>query len=301
VAARSRAALVGATALAAGALAIGLRGRTRRAAAGAARPELAALRRRIDDERRRTADAVHALRAPLTAMGAELDLGLREEGLAPPVRELLSSVREEVDAMSRTVADILALAAIDQQGLRLHRAPVALLDAVEGSARPFRRAAAAKRVALELGGLECHVHGDRGRLEQALGNLIDNAIKFTEPGGTVRVTAWCDAAQAGVTVTDSGPGVDPRARDRLFDRFYRGPGREGARGSGLGLAICREIATAHGGRVWVDSAEGRGSAFTLALPRHSGGVAPGPTPGRRRPGPAGARRGRRRLGRRRCG
>jgi signal transduction histidine kinase len=241
--------------------------------AGALRAELARSQQRIDDQRRRTADAVHALRGPLTAMGAEVDVYLRDDGLAPGVRALLGSVREEVDAMSRTVANLLTLAAVDEDRLRLDLVPVALLDAIETAARPFRGVAAAQRLTLRLGGQPCHAHADPERLQQALGNLIDNAIKFTEPGGDVRVTAWCAAAQVGVTVRDSGPGVSAAARAHLFERFYRAPGRETSRGSGLGLAICREIATAHGGSVRVDSEEGCGSTFTLALPRSGGAPA----------------------------
>lgn len=229
--------------------------------------ELADCRRRIDEERRRTADAVHALRGPLAAIAAEVDVGLGDEGLAPGGRALMASVREEVDAMSRTLANLLTLAAADEDRLRLEPVPVALLDAIEAAARPFRDVAAAKRLTVELGGVPCHAHADPERLQQALGNLIDNAIKFSAPGGAVRVTAWCGAEQVGVTVADSGPGVSAAAREHLFERFYREPGRADARGSGLGLAICREIATAHGGAVWVESEEGRGSAFTLALPR----------------------------------
>jgi signal transduction histidine kinase len=254
-------------------LAAGLRERRRRAEEGALRAELAESRRRIDEERRRTADAVHALRGPLAAMGAEVDVSLRDDGLAPEVRALMVSVREEVDAISRIVANLLTLAAVDEDRLRLDDVPVALLDALDAAARPFRGVAAAKRLTLQVGGERCQAHADPERLQQALGNLIDNAIKFTEPGGDVRVTAWCAAAQVGVTVKDSGPGVSAPARAHLFERFYRDPGRAPASGSGLGLAICREIAAAHGGTVWVDSEEGRGSAFTLALPRSAGAPA----------------------------
>jgi signal transduction histidine kinase len=265
--ARSRAALARATVLAAGALAIGLQERRRRAVVDALHAEVAALQRRIDDEHRRSANAVHALRAPLTVMGAEVDMSLRDESLAPAVRGLLASVREEVHAMSRIVANLLTLAAIDEDRLQLDPTPVALLDVIEAAARPFRRVASARRLTLELGGQPCHAYADPERLQQALGNLIDNAIKYTEPGGDVRVVVWCAAAQVGVTVTDSGPGVSAAARAHLFERFYRDPGVATSRGSGLGLAICREIVVAHGGDVWVNSEEGRGCAFTVALPR----------------------------------
>src|SRR4029077_6359466 len=121
---------------------------------------------------------------------------------------------------------------------------------------------------LEIGGASCDAQADPQLLHQALTNLIENAIKYACPGGEVRATAWQQDDEVGVTVADDGPGVPVEARERVFDRFYRvdhARGRDGG-GSGLGLAICREIATAHGGRVWVDSEEGKGSEFSLALP-----------------------------------
>jgi signal transduction histidine kinase len=112
----------------------------------------------------------------------------------------------------------------------------------------------------------------------ALTNLIENAIKFSPPGGRVSVTAWCRDDEVGVTVTDDGPGIPAAAQAHLFDRFYRAdPARRRAiGGSGLGLAICREIADAHRGRVWVDSRPGHGSAFSLALPRVPASARPVP-------------------------
>jgi len=267
---RPRAVLGGASALAAGALALGLRERRRRAAVDDLRGRLAALERRIAAQRRHAADAVHALRGPLTAMRAELDVALRNEGLPPGAHDVLASVREEVEALSRSADDLLTLAAIDEHVLWLRPVRIGMLDAIEAAARPFRALASAKRLTLHLGGEPCHAVADPERLQQALGNLIDNAIRFTEPGGAVHVTAWCAAEQVGVTVTDTGPGVSAPACAHLFERFYREPATEGSprpRGSGLGLAICREIAAAHGGTVSVESEPGRGSTFTLALPR----------------------------------
>jgi signal transduction histidine kinase len=101
-----------------------------------------------------------------------------------------------------------------------------------------------------------------------LTNLVDNAIKFSPPGETVRVDTWRRGDEVGVTVTDAGPGVSPADEEHLFDRFFRvgNPLSPDFGGSGLGLAISREVALAHDGRIWVDSPPGGGSAFTLALP-----------------------------------
>jgi signal transduction histidine kinase len=123
-------------------------------------------------------------------------------------------------------------------------------------------------VHLRTSGEPARARGDEQRLQHALANLIENAIKFTPPGGEVTLSSWRRAEEVGVTVSDTGPGIPLHARAHVFDRFYRvdrSRSRESG-GSGLGLAICREIATAHGGRVWVESEEGKGSAFSLALP-----------------------------------
>lgn len=224
------------------------------------------------EQHRLIADASHQLRAPLAVMRAELDLSLVDDDLSPAAHAVLRSARDEVDKMIRAVENLLTLAQVDEGRLELLMTPVALHEAIEAAAGPLRPLAAAKRLRLDLDGEPCEAHADPQRLHQALTNLIENAIKFVEPGGEVRITAWSGSAEVGVTVMDNGPGIPADARPQVFDRFYRverAGGRE-VGGSGLGLAICREIANAHGGRLWVDSEEGRGSAFWLALPRRPG-------------------------------
>jgi heavy metal sensor kinase len=228
------------------------------------------LQRGVEEKRRLVADASHELRTPLAAMRAELDVSLRGDDLSPVAREVLESTGEEVDRMSRTVDNLLMLARVDEGRLELLTAHVDLGHAIEAAARPLEPLAAAKRLRLELDGEPSEASADPQRLHQALTNLIENAIKFGRPGGEVRVTSWRKGDEVGVTVKDNGPGIPADARAHVFDRFYRADparGRDDGGGSGLGLAICREIATAHGGRVWVESEEGKGSAFSLALPR----------------------------------
>jgi heavy metal sensor kinase len=214
------------------------------------------------------ADASHDLRTPLAVMRAELDVSLRANHLGTDARDVLESTREEVDRMTRTVDNLLTLAQVDEGRLELLTAPLDLKAAIEAAARPLRTLAAAKGVVLDVGGESCEVRADPQRLEQALTNLIENAIKFTHSGGRVRVTAWRGGREVGITVADNGPGMPATARSQVFERFYRADPARGrdAGGSGLGLAICREVAVAHGGRVWVDSEEGKGSEFSLALP-----------------------------------
>jgi two-component system sensor histidine kinase BaeS len=226
----------------------------------------------VNEKHRLIADASHELRTPLAVMRAELDVSLRGDDLSPAAREVLESAREEVDTMSRTVDNLLTLAQVDEGRLELLPARVSLRDAIEAAARPLRPLAEAKRLRLEVGGDGGLVRADPHRLNQVLTNVLENAIKFSHPGGEVGVIAWHNGDEAGVTVTDDGPGIPAAARAHIFDRFYRVDGARGRKvgGSGLGLAISQEIARAHGGRLWVESEEGRGSAFSLALPRRSG-------------------------------
>ena len=229
---------------------------------------LGRLERGVEDKHRLIADASHDLRTPLAAMRAELDVSLMDDALSPAAREVLESTREEVDRMSRIVNNLLTLARVDEGRLELLTTHVDLTEAVESAVRPLRPLAAAKGLRLEVNGERCEVDADPQRLHQALTNFIENAIKFSEPGGEVWVSAWQRNGEVGVTVKDTGPGIPADARAQVFDRFYRADparGREGS-GSGLGLSICREVADAHGGRVWVESEVGEGSSFSLALP-----------------------------------
>jgi heavy metal sensor kinase len=227
------------------------------------------LERGVEEKHRLVADASHELRTPLAAMRAELDISLRGDDLTPAAREVLESTLEEVERMSRTVDNLLTLARVDEGRLELLAGPLDLAEAGEAAADSLRSLAHAKGVRLEVDGEPCEVRADSQRVHQALINFIENAIKYAQPGGEVRITSWCREDEVGVTVSDNGPGIPAAAQPHVFDRFYRvDPARgRGGGGSGLGLAICREIATAHGGRVWVESEPGEGSAFTLALPR----------------------------------
>jgi signal transduction histidine kinase len=222
----------------------------------------------IATKHRLVADASHALRSPLAVMRAELDVSLREEDLDPSAREVLESVRDEVDRMSRTVDNLQALAQADEGRLQLLIGPVDLDEAAADACRTLRTLALTKYLTLVVDGEPAQTDADRERMNLALSNLVENAIKFSPPGGTVRVTTWTGKGEVGVTVTDQGPGIPDAERGLLFDRYYRAGQPQGSRtdGSGLGLAISREVARAHGGRLWVDSEIGKGSAFSLSLP-----------------------------------
>jgi signal transduction histidine kinase len=220
-------------------------------------------------QRRLVANASHELRTPLAVTRSELDVSLLADELSPAARELLSSAREEVDQMSRTVDNLLTLAAVDEGRLELLTDAVNLRDAVEEAADALRHLATTTGIHLETCGPPCDVRADRRRIRLALMNLIGNAIKFAGAGALVRVKTWIRDGEIGLTVTDDGLAISAKDRAQLFDRFYRSDRArgEGIGGSGLGLAICMEVALAHGGRIWVETEVGEGSAFHLALPK----------------------------------
>ncbi len=225
------------------------------------------LERGVAEKHRLVADASHELRSPLAAMRSELDVSLHGDDLSSEARAVLESTREEVDRMTRIVENLLTLARVDEGKLELLTRSVDLREAIEAAARPLTWLADSKGVRLQVEADSYHALADPHRLQQALRNLIENAIKYCRPGGEVSISSWARDSEVGITVTDDGPGIPAEAREHVFDRFYRADlarGREGG-GSGLGLAICKEIANAHGGRVWVESEEGKGSAFSLAL------------------------------------
>jgi two-component system, OmpR family, sensor kinase len=221
----------------------------------------------VDARERLIGDASHELRTPLAVMRAEIDVCLRRVDIDPPARAVLQSAREELDEMSRTVDDLLTLAQIDEGRMRLLLARVDLRQVAEEVVRSLRSLALVRHVRLTVTGDPLVVCADAEQVRHALRNLVENAMKFSPPRGEVRISTWSRRGEGGVTVADDGRGLTDEERERIFDRFARaadGRGRNG--GAGLGLAICHEIARAHGGRVWADSAPGEGSAFSLALP-----------------------------------
>ncbi len=233
----------------------------------------------VSARRRLVADASHELRTPLAAMRAELDVSIIDEQRTPAERAALISVREDVDRMSRTVDNLLTLALADEGRLELHRRPVELDQLVRTAVEPLLALASAKGIALHVRGESGTVDGDPERLGQALTNLVENAIKFTAAGGEISVQTWREGHEVGVTVADNGAGIPVAAREHVFDRFFRvDPSRSRqSGGSGLGLAICYEVATSHGGRIWVQSEEGSGSAFSIALPMTKRPARPAPS------------------------
>jgi signal transduction histidine kinase len=183
--------------------------------------------------------------------------------------------------MSQIVDDLLTLAHRDENRLELLLEPVDLGEVAFGVAvqlRPLAEAASVQLAVEAPAGVA--VFADHTRVIQVVTNLVDNAVKYTGPGGLVGLRIWEERGAAGLAVSDTGPGIAPEHLPKVFDRFYR---LDAARtrshgGSGLGLAICRELVEAHGGRIWAESVEGAGSTFSLALPIQPPALASKPGP-----------------------
>jgi signal transduction histidine kinase len=212
------------------------------------------------------ADASHELRGPLAAMRAELEVSLHNDDLGEAGRAVVASAREEVVRMGRIVENLLTLARVDDGHLDLLLAPHDLNEIAARGARPYAAAAAAAGLTLTIRGEPLLVTGDGDRLEQVVGNLVDNAVRVGPPGSAVVVTTAMRGHAAVLTVSDAGPGVPDEARTRIFERFGRADSaRTRPGGAGLGLAICREIVSAHGGDIRVDPNEHGGATFVVTL------------------------------------
>jgi two-component system OmpR family sensor kinase len=228
---------------------------------------LARLRAALDRERSFLADAAHELRTPLTALDlqaqAVVDARDGERDAA------IGRLRAGVARVARLVEQLLAIAR-EQHGAAAAAALLDLDELVRRTVADFVPLAEAAGIDLGIESADpVRVTGDADALRRLLGNLLDNAIRYTPAGGRVDVAVAREAgvpARAVVTVTDTGPGIPPDQRGRVFDRFHRVPGTAGT-GSGLGLALARSIAGRHGGEVLLDDGPGgRGLRAVLRLP-----------------------------------
>jgi two-component system sensor histidine kinase MprB len=221
---------------------------------------LDSLERAIRSQRQLVSDASHELRTPLTSLRTNIDLLRQGVAISDRDRErLLRDVTRELEELTTLVANIVELARGSQRDLHLEH--VRLDELAE---RVVERAEARfPSIEFALEADETTAWGDRDELERAVGNLVENAAKWSNGGGRIELTV----RGGEVAVRDHGPGVPEADRPFIFERFYRSDRARGQPGSGLGLAIVRQIAESHGGHVDVEDAEGGGARFRLVLLR----------------------------------
>lgn len=214
----------------------------------------------------------HELRTPLASLKA-LTETLQEGALEDPpaAKRFLSQMETEVDALSQMVSELLELARIESGRVPLQLQEVDPADLIE-------RAVERLRLQAERSGLQVSISGeqlpkilaDPARLEQVLVNLLHNAIKFTPSGGQITLKAEPYPARPAeliqFSVQDTGSGIPAADLNRIFERFYKSDRARATGGTGLGLAIARHLVEAHGGKIWVESQEGRGSTFYFTVP-----------------------------------
>ncbi len=214
------------------------------------------------------ADVAHELLTPLTAVRGHLEAV--QDGLLQPTPDVINSLHDEVMLLDKLIADLQELSLAEAGQLHLDVQPVSLVDVVMGAVT----AVAPQLVARDLT-LTTHladnlplIELDARRMGQVFRNLLGNAIKYSDPGGQLTVTAWQSGDELLVRVRDTGVGIAPEHLPYVFDRFYRAdPSRaRDTGGSGLGLAIVKGVVAAHHGRVWAESEPGVGSLFTVSLP-----------------------------------
>jgi two-component system, OmpR family, sensor histidine kinase MprB len=222
---------------------------------------MAALERSEAAQRRLVADASHELRTPLATLRTNIDTLGRADRLSQGERErLVADVTGELEEMTELVGDVVELARAPGQDA-VERRDVALdeltRDAVERAQRRAREIRFEQRLRPSL------VHADAQRLGRAISNMLDNACKWSPPGGTVEV----EVTDGRITVRDHGRGFPPDDLDKVFDRFWRADEARGKPGSGLGLAIVQRVAEEHGGSAVASNAGGGGAVVSLQLPK----------------------------------
>ena len=228
------------------------------------------LSRSVNARKQMTADIAHELRTPLS-----LILGHAEavhDGVLPPTRENFEIIREEAARLEHLVNDLRFLSLADAGELSIHPQTVEPERLLQDVASAYQYQAQRKNLRLELDIASplSPVEVDPGRMTQVLTNILDNALRYTPEGGRITLSAKEAKEQVELAIQDSGPGLKPEERDRVFDRFYRtDSSRQRDGGSGLGLAIAKSVVQAHGGQISAESKPGQGLKVMISLPKKS--------------------------------
>lgn len=233
---------------------------------------LSRVERAVSGLRRFTQDAAHELRTPLSALSSRLEIALRRPREVAALRLTLEESLEELAALQRLVEALLLLARSDAGELPVQLQTVALRPFLLEVVSLYEALASERELRLHV---ECapglSLYTDKLLLGRAVANLIDNACKFSPPGGEIVVRAQRQAGATQITIADAGPGIPAAVLPQVFERFYRGDSQRSGTGSGLGLALAREFVAALGGQVQLERRAGGGTLARIAF----GALSPG--------------------------
>ena len=219
-------------------------------------------------------NASHELKTPLATMKILLESIIYQPDMEHDMRtEFLTDINKEIDRLNMVIGDLLTLVSMDSKTMRLNRSTFSLAQLVTDTASRLKLVMEQRNQELKLSLSDrCEMYADSAKLTQVIYNLLENASKYTQEGGVIRVRLIRSGRDAILTVADNGPGIPKEDQAHIFDRFYRvdkARSRETG-GTGLGLSIVHQMVLMHGGTVNVDSEEGSGSTFTVELPIHQG-------------------------------
>jgi heavy metal sensor kinase len=212
-------------------------------------------------------NVAHDLRTPVSRLRATAEMALQSNGTVSDLRETLSDCMEESELILRMLNTLMDISEAETGTIHLHKTRVGLASLIEQVESIYGYLAEEKGITVAT---HCpddlFVFVDADRMRQALANLLDNAIKYTPPGGDVEIRAAQQESQVVLSVRDSGCGISPEDLPKIWDRLYRGDRSRSQRGLGLGLSLVRAIVHAHEGRVEAESEPGKGSTFSIHLP-----------------------------------
>jgi two-component system, OmpR family, phosphate regulon sensor histidine kinase PhoR len=211
----------------------------------------------------------HELRTPLAGIKAIVET-LQDGAMddKETARDFLSKVNAEVDSLSQMVNELIELSRIETGRVKLNMTPVNLNNLVNEAIARLMPQAARKRIAIltDLPDDLPQIQADRERIQHVILNILHNAIKFTPDSGEIKVVTAADAKSITVQIMDTGTGIAKEDLPHIFERFFKADRSRSNPGSGLGLAIAKHIIIAHGGKIWLESQEGKGSTFSFSLP-----------------------------------
>jgi two-component system, OmpR family, heavy metal sensor histidine kinase CusS len=212
-----------------------------------------------------SADLAHELRTPIANILGEAQVALTRERPAEEYREVIESTVAECERLSRIVENLLFVARAESAREQIKRTQFEGRAAIEKIANYYQTIAEERHVTVECEG-EAQINADPVLFSRAISNLVDNALRFTHDGGTIRLSVAAGTQETQVTVSDTGSGIAAEHLPRVFDRFYRADSSRSSAGAGLGLALVKSIAELHGGSARIESTVGQGTTVSLTFP-----------------------------------